>query len=41
MQKKFKHIYILITEVGVVPCGGPKKSPYIIHSADYILFLVL
>ena len=37
------NLYILfaITAAGVVPCGGPKKSPrtsspYIIHSADYI-----
>ena len=27
-----------ITSAGVVPCGGPKKSPYTIHSADYISF---
>ena len=26
---------------GVVPCGGPKQSPIVIHSADHIFRLVL
>ena len=30
-----------ITAAGVVSCGGPKKSPHIIHGAGYIFFLVL
>ena len=31
-----------INAAGVVPCGGPKKSPpYTIHSADSIFLLVL
>ena len=33
-----------ITAAGVVPCGGPKKSPRtlsIVHSADYIFLSVL
>ena len=40
---KFYIIYILfaITVAEVVPCGSPKKSPYIIHSADYIFHQLL
>ena len=32
------YILFAITAAGVVPCGGPKKSP---HSADYIFLLIL
>ena len=35
-------LFAIFTAAGVVPCGGPKKSPpYIIHSADYIFLLIL
>ena len=35
------YILFAITAAGVVPCGGPKNPPYIIHSADYIFLLIL
>ena len=33
--------FFTITAARVVPCGGSKKSPYIIYSEDYIFLLVL
>ena len=36
------YILFAITAVDVVPsCGHKKVTPYIMHSADYILLLVL
>ena len=35
------HYYLLSLQLDVVPCGGRKKSPALIYSADNIFLLVL
>ena len=31
------NVSFAITSSGVVPFGGPKSLPYIIHNADYVI----
>ena len=39
LLKELFKIYFYFTAAGVEPCGSRKNaSPYIIHSADFILF---
>ena len=42
LLKELIFIFLLVvTAAGVVPCDSPKAASYIVHSAVYILLLVL